>query len=85
VRCPSDGRGLEVDVEDRGAHGTLRVLLSPRGGGMSVISRGGGSVITSSVSTRSGGTLSISLTSQAGRAPLGKQVNQLTRALAAQN
>ncbi|WP_028938348.1 hypothetical protein [Pseudonocardia spinosispora] len=85
VSCPRGARGFEVDVTDGAASGTLRVLLSPNGGGMTIQRGHGGSIITTSTSTESGGSLSLSAISDSGPAPYGKRINQLAHTLADQN
>jgi len=88
VYCPRGGRGVEVDVTDGGARGTLRVLLSPPGslGGGSSVQTGPGSMDTTSVSTGDGGSLSLT-TMSAGRgaAPYDDQLDDLAGELAKRN
>jgi len=85
--CPDGARGVEVDVTDGGAHGVLRVLLSPPGslGGGSNIQTGGGSQSTSSSSTRRGGSLSVTSSSRSGDAPFEDDLDDLADKLAARN
>jgi hypothetical protein len=88
VYCPRGARGVEVDVTDGGARGTLRVLLSPAGslGGGSSVQTGPGSMDTTSVSTGDGGSLSLT-TMSAGRgaAPYDDQLDDLAGELAKRN
>jgi hypothetical protein len=84
--CPEGARGVEVDVTDGGAHGVLRVLLSPPGslgGGSNV--QTGGSASTSSVATHDGGSLSLTTSSSRGAAPFEDQLDDLADELAAKN
>jgi len=85
--CPDGARGVEVDVTDGDAHGTLRVLLSPPGslGGGSNIQTGGGSQSTSTSSTRQGGSLSVTSSSRRGDAPFEHDLDDLADKLAARN
>jgi hypothetical protein len=85
--CPDGARGVEVEVTDGGAHGVLRVLLSPRGslGGGSNVQTGGGSQSTSSVATRDGGSLSLTTSSSRGDAPFEDDLDDLADKLAAEN
>lgn len=85
--CPDGARGVEVDVTDGDAHGTLRVLLSPPGslGGGSNIQTGGGSQSTSTSSTHGGGSLSVTSTSRSGDAPFEDDLDDLADKLAARN
>ena len=85
--CPAGARGVEVDVTDGNAHGTLRVLLSPPGslGGGSNIQTGGGSQSTTTSSTRGGGSLSVTSSSRSGDAPYGDDLDDLADKLAARN
>ncbi|HEY2202899.1 MAG TPA: hypothetical protein VGH99_00285 [Pseudonocardia sp.] len=83
VGCPAGGRGLEVDVDDDGARGVLRVLFSPDGGGMVVTGGGGGSVVTTSTSTPGGGSLAVSVVSVPhGDTPYAGRVGEIAHALA---
>jgi len=85
--CPSGGRGFAVEVSDGGAHGELRVLLSPRGtiGGGSSVQTGGGSMSTSTSSTRDGGSLSVTTMSHRGGAPYENRLDDLADKLASEN
>jgi hypothetical protein len=85
--CPEGATGFEVDVNDRGAPGVLRVLLSPPGaGGINVSGRGRGSVFTTSAKTEDGGQLSLSMiTARPGRIPLVNRLAPVARELADQN
>jgi len=85
--CPSGGRGFAVEVSDGGAHGELRVLLSPRGtiGGGSSVQTGGGSMSTSTSSTRDGGSLSVTTMSHRGGAPYENRLDDLADKLAGEN
>ncbi|WP_445187083.1 hypothetical protein ACTXG6_07780 [Pseudonocardia sp. Cha107L01] len=85
--CPEGARGVEVDVTDGGAHGVLRVLLSPPGslGGGSNVQTGGGSQSTSSVATHDGGSLSLTTSSSRGDAPFEDDLDDLADKLAAKN
>jgi hypothetical protein len=84
VRCPEGGRGVEVDVVDRGAHGILRVfLVPPEWGGMDTSGQGVGSTLTTSAATRGGARLVVSMTAPAGhRVPYVSQLDTLANRLA---
>jgi hypothetical protein len=85
--CPDGGRGVEVDVNDGDARGTLRVLLSPPDsvGGGSSIQTGGGSMSTDTVSVRGGGSLSLTTRSSEGGAPYEDELDDLADELAHRN
>jgi hypothetical protein len=88
VYCPRGARGVEVDVTDGGARGTLRVLLSPPGslGGGSSVQTRAGSMDTTSVSTGDGGSLSLTTMSAGqGAAPYDDQLDDLAGELAKRN
>jgi len=86
--CPDGARGVEVEVSDGSARGVLRVLLSPPGslGGGSNVQTSGGSVSTTTVTTREGGSLSLTTKSAgAASAPFEDQLDDLADQLAARN
>jgi hypothetical protein len=86
--CPDGARGVEVDVSDGSTRGVLRVLLSPPGslGGGSNVQTSGGSVSTTTVTTRDGGSLSLTTKSAgSGSAPFEDQLDDLADQLAARN
>jgi hypothetical protein len=83
AQCPKGARGVEIDVNDRGARGVLRVLLSPPGAGGINVSGSGGSVYTTSTNASGGGQLTVSVTTDdPGRIPFSSRLNQLAHTLA---
>jgi hypothetical protein len=84
AQCPEGGRGVEVDVDDHGARGVLRVLLAPKGsGGVDTSGRGAGPVLTASANTPGGARLIVSMTAPAGhRVPYANQLGPLANRLA---
>lgn len=84
VRCPEGARGLEVDVDDRGASGVLRVvLLPPRTGGTDASGQGDRSVLTASANTPTGARIVVSMTAPTGhRVPYANQLGPIAKRLA---
>jgi hypothetical protein len=83
AQCPKGARGVQIDVDDRGAHGVLRVLLSPPGASGINVFGSGGSVYTTSADTPGGGQLTVSVTADGpGRIPFSNRLDQLAHTLA---
>ncbi|WP_028927373.1 hypothetical protein [Pseudonocardia acaciae] len=81
--CPPGARGVEVDVDDGGVRGTLRVVLSPAGSGVAGMGASGSDALATARKTRAGDELSVTVIAAGpGQAPFVGQLNRIATDLA---
>jgi hypothetical protein len=81
--CPAGGRGVEVDVDDAGTRGSLRVIVAPAGVNPRSLGDAGPAAVTRSAHTRGGGLLTVTaIPGGPGPAPFAARLDNIAADLA---